>query len=339
MIAQTAEDFDLYRFNQSATQEWENWKQTGEHYHFNLEEGRGYLYANRNTVTLKFWGTMNTADSKEVALDYDANARLKGWNLVGNPFTVAAYIDKPYYKMNEDGTDVTPVVNYDETPVEAMSGVMVHATSTNQTVTFTTSPSRSSGNSSLEITLSKAGVRGEEIHDKAIVSFGKNAQLGKFIFNEEHAKLYIPQEGEDYAIAYSNRAGEMPVCFKASEMGQYTISFSGDTQGAKLIDKIDNNTIDLSENEQYSFIGSPSDIKDRFILVFGVTGNEPFAYQDGEGIVVNGDGELQVFDVMGRMVARYNVNGVETVSKPSQTGVYILRIVGKEIRVQKIVVR
>ena len=47
-----ANEYDLYRFNQSANLEWENWKAQGEHYHFNLEAGQGYLYANSGDVPL-----------------------------------------------------------------------------------------------------------------------------------------------------------------------------------------------------------------------------------------------------------------------------------------------
>lgn len=53
-------------------------------------------------------------------------------------------------------------------------------------------------------------------------------------------------------------------------------------------------------------------------------------------IIVSGEGELQVFDVMGRMISTRRVTGVETVEKPSQTGVYILKLNEKT---QKIVIR
>ena len=61
-----------------------------------------------------------------------------------------------------------------------------------------------------------------------------------------------------------------------------------------------------------------------------------FAYQNGSDIIVNGEGELQVFDVMGRIIMQKHVNGVEMVRKPSKSGVYIFRLNGKT---QKIVIR
>ena len=337
-----ADPYDLYRFNQLGNindGEWENYKNEVHTSGFVLENGKGYLYANKNNVTLTFAGTMNMNASHTVALAYDDRANLPGWNLIGNPFTEAAYIDRPYYKMNATGTDVTPVETYGTTPVAAYSGIMVHADYSGDPVTFKKSGSKSSDNGGLQITLSKAGVRGDAAQDKVIVSFNKYAQLSKFIFNEDNAKLYIPMGGEDYAIAYSDRQSNMPLYFKTKEMGIYTMSFEGAIDNIKIIDNLDGSVIDLNAEKSFTFVGTPSDRNDRFTIVFNTPATEDFAYQSGDGIVVNGEGELQVFDIMGRMVAKYHVNGVETVNIPCQSGVYVLRLLGKETNTQKIVVK
>lgn len=342
LVADPVENYDLYRFNQSGNindGEWENYKNEVHTENFFLENGKGYLYANKNDVTLTFAGAMNMNASHTVALAYDDRANLPGWNLIGNPFTEAAYIDRSYYKMNAEGTDVTPVATYENTPVAAYSGIMVHAKGSDESVTFTKSGSKSSDNGGLQITLSKAGVRGDEAQDKVIVSFNKYAQLSKFIFNEDNAKLYIPMGGEDYAIAYSDRQSNMPLYFKTKEMGIYTMSFEGDIDNIKIIDNLDGSVIDLNAERSFTFVGTPSDRNDRFTIVFNTPATEDFAYQCGDGIVVNGEGELQVFDIMGRMVAKYHVNGEETVNIPCQSGVYVLRLLGKETNTQKIVVK
>ena len=331
-----ADPYDLYRFNQSGENgEWENYK--GHTNGFVLENGKGYLYANKNDVTLTFAGAMNMTDSQKVELDFDVTANLPGWNLIGNPFTEAAYINRSYYKMNATGTDVEPAEA--STPVAAYSGIMVQANGDDDYVTFTKSRSKSSDNGGLQITLSKTGVRGDEAQDKVIVSFNKYAQLSKFIFNEDNAKLYIPMGGEDYAIAYSDRQSNMPLYFKTKEMGIYTMSFEGAIDNIKIIDNLDGSVIDLNAEKSFTFVGTPSDRNDRFTIVFNTPATEYFAYQSGDGIVVNGEGELQVFDIMGRMVAKYHVNGVETVNIPCQSGVYVLRLLGKETNTQKIVVK
>ena len=95
-------------------------------------------------------------------------------------------------------------------------------------------------------------------------------------------------------------------------------------------------------NDSYTFVGSSTDDKDRFEVVLrynadpASTPTETFAYQSGSDIIVTGEGELQVFDVMGRMVMTQHVSGVQTVEKPSQCGVYILKLNEKT---QKIVIR
>ena len=331
-------DFDLYRLNPS-TAMWENFHQHDSNLNpFVFENGKGYLYANMNNATLDFYGAYNMRNTQDVALE-------QGWNLVGNPFTTPAYINRSYYKMNAEGTDIEAVNDFSNNSIPACIGVVVRATGDNETVTFTKAvPSaQAHDNGSLQMTLTKSGMRGEEMHDKAIVSFNAGTELGKYIFNEGHAKLYIPQAGADYAIAYSDRRGEMPLNFKAKELGTYTITLETDEraslQGVHLIDILACEDIDLSENPTYTFIGSPADRQARFIIRFNGSdnsGNSNFAYQNGDNLVITGEGTLQVFDVMGRMVMSQRVNGVQTIEKPSQTGVYILKLKGKT---QKIVVR
>ena len=107
-----------------------------------------------------------------------------------------------------------------------------------------------------------------------------------------------------------------------------------------LIDQFEGVTVDLSTTESYTFLASSADRENRFMIVFKNSefsdGTEIFAYQNGNDIVVNGEGELLVFDMMGRMVMNLHVNGVQTVEKPSTTGVYILKLNGMT---QKMVVR
>ena len=341
----SATEYDLYRFNQSAEKEWENYQVHTDD--FVLENGQGYLYATKETQTLIFTGEINTStEPVEVPLIYDASRPFAGFNLVGNPFTVEAYVDRPFYQMNNEGSDIEPVENYDSyspVTIPMCTGIMVKAEAEGESVTFsTTTPNQKSmtNNGSLQMTLTKANGRSNDYQDKAIVSFNEGSKLEKFIFNENHAKLYIPQDGEDYAIAFSDRKGSVPVHFKANETGRYTITFDGeDMSGISLIDKFENVTIDLGVNDSYTFMASSADSRDRFLLVFKgsefAENSENFAYQSGNEIIVNGEGTLEVFDVMGRMVMNQRINGVESINAMPY-GVYIFRLNGKT---QKIVVR
>ena len=341
--AMVNDNYDLYRLSDT---DWENWKKSGDHYHFNIEPGRGYLYAKSANITLSFAGAIKPYSEENNA---NQKALSAGWNLIGNPYTFDIYIDKPYYKMNSAGTDVELVENYWEAAnfIPAGTGVVVYAESAG-TVTFSktapSAPTPAAGNhGSVQMTLIKDNMRGNAVQDKAVVSFNEQMQLGKFVFNENNSKLYIPKNGEEYAIAFSDRQGDMDLNFKASELGTYTISFEGvdmDLNGVYLIDILEQKEIDLSVNPSYTFMGSPADREARFKIVFRTTGfeNSPsdiFAYQNGNEIVVSGEGELQVFDVTGRKVMTATINGVQTVNGLAN-GVYIFRMNEK---VQKIVVR
>jgi hypothetical protein len=333
-------DYDLYRLNPTSVM-WENYNNQEHQAGFNLTNGKGYLYATKETKTLVFSGTFNTENSKTVGLS-------DGFNLVGNPFVVDAYVSKPFYQMNAEGTEIVPIDSYDTyspITIPPCTGVVVEASGTEETVIFSKeAPVSSTGNNgNLQMTLTRADVRSDAFQDKAIVSFNADSKLEKFIFNENHAKLYIPQDGNDYAIVCTDArpcvSTEIPLHFKAQETGRYTIGFNFENvKGVRiqLIDKLEDRIIDLKAIDNYTFMGSTVDRKDRFTLVFTqVETGSVFAYQSGNGIIVSGEGELQVFDVMGRMVATKRINGIQTITAP-QTGVYILRLNGKT---QKMVVR
>ena len=60
--------------------------------------------------------------------------------------------------------------------------------------------------------------------DRAIVSFDEGRTLPKLQIGSNSTKLYISQDGEEYAIAYSEKTGEMPLNFRAAENGEYTLT-------------------------------------------------------------------------------------------------------------------
>ena len=101
----------------------------------------------------------------------------------------------------------------------------------------------------------------------------------------------------------------------------------------------------LNEGE-YSFIGSPKDNENRFIVKLrynangNVEANDVFVYQSGDELIINGEGELQIFDVMGRFVTSMKVNGNERINAEAYAnGVYVFRMIGNDVKTQKIVVK
>lgn len=331
-------DFDLYRLNPYSMM-WENY-QLHKYDFISLINGKGYLYATKETKTIAFQEPFVSGSLKDVPLE-------QGWNLVGNPFIADAYVNRAFYKMNAEGTLIEPVVaNFDEyvpTKIPACTGIIVYAETSDETVNFIKDVpfTATNGQGHLTIALTQANSRDNSTLDKAIVNFNEGGQLGKFYFGEQNANIYIPRNHDEYAIIHSDRRSDVDVHFKAKEFGYYTISFASentDINGIQLIDLFTNDIIDLSENSSYTFTGSPADRAARFKLVFNNVSEENgiFAYQNGDDIIVDGDGELQVFDVMGRMIANQRINGVETIAKPELTGVYILKMNEKT---QKIVVK
>ena len=337
----TSNVFDLYRFNQSAALEWENWKNDAStHYHFGLESGRGYLYANDNDVSLNFIGTAY-GGTGNVTLHWDEDAVLAGWNLIGNPFAAPATLDEEFYRMNDEGNGF---IAADDDAVGMMEGILVYTETDGAVVTFVKDLSKNSAKEQIVLNLQRE--RGVDI-DRVIVRFGDGSTLPKYSLSDNTATIAVRQNGADYAVVRGVGAGEMPVSFKTETLGKYTLKASvmtADVNYLHLIDKFTDDDIDLLLEDSYSFMGSPSDEADRFTLRFSANitgdGNDAFAYQNDGEIVVKGDGMLQVFDIMGRMVDSRQIHAVETICTSSMpTGVYVLRIVGDNVKTQKIVVR
>ena len=359
--------YDLYRFNQSAAKEWENYKAHSSD--FSLVNGQGYLYATKATQTLVFMGdafNMGTAPVK-VPLGHTEGKPLTGWNLVGNPFTVDAYVNRSFYTMNDEGTGLIPnaITDYQNTTIAPCTGIVVQATGVNDTITFsTTAPTQQSAggnNGSLNIALSQVvepidpslrGTKQSSIIDNAIITFSDGSELGKFYFGEQDANIYIPQGNEDYAIAYSDTQGEMPLNFKAHKSGEYTLTISAPLTSnfstLTLIDNLTGANIDLLQTPSYTFTARTDDYASRFKLVFNGNnndidpeGNDDFAFIDGNGnIIVNGEGMVQIIDVTGRILVERK-DAARHVSTANMTpGVYMLRLInGENIKTQKIVVK
>ncbi len=338
-----ANSYDLYRFNQAADMEWENYKQEGDNYHFDLEAGRGYLYANSNDVTLVFPGVPYSGDG-EITLNKANGGEFAGWNLVGNPFTQTAYIadGRSFYTMNAHGDELVPA---DRNSIAPMEGVFVIANEDNERMTFTTDQAP------------QAPQKGGVVIDRAIVHFGESnqgRQLPKFQINRNSTKVYIPQDNIDYAVVHAAQAGEMPINFKAEKNGTYTLTVSESLNSKflilnylHLIDNLTGNDVDLLVTPSYTFDSKVTDYESRFKLVFSAnnedgpsTGSGIFAFISNDGnIIVNGEGTLQVIDMTGRVIVCRDA--ISCVSTAEMTpGVYVLRLInGDDVKTQKIIVR
>lgn len=346
------EDYDLYYYDEP-THYWMNHKGS-EHGHFDIEPQKGYLYASQANTTLNMAGTLQPSNEPVTisGLSHEASV-LTGFNLVGNPFACNATIDRPFYVI-----DGNHVVAYEGSePITPGTGVMVQADTNHESVTFTkvTPETQASqpNNGSLQIALTQANTRSNARIDNAIVSFNEGVQLEKFCFGND-AKVYIPQGDKDYAIAFSEGQGEMPINFKATENGEYTISVTPEGVEMNYLHLIDNMTgadVDLLVSEpvegpaSYTFTAKTNDYESRFKLVFATndengpsTGSGTFAFNSNGNWIISNEGEatLQVIDINGRILSSESINGSVSKVIDVAPGVYILKLNDK---VQKIVIR
>ncbi len=186
-----------------------------------------------------------------------------------------------------------------------------------------------------------------------MVRFGGNHTLPKFQLDPSHTKVYIPQEGKDYAVvtAESNMGG-MPVNFKAEKKGTYTLSANAEGVSFSYLHLIDNMTgadIDLLQQPYYTFEANTIDYASRFRLVFvandtdgSSTSSETFGfYSNGNFVIANeGDATLQVVDINGRILKSETISGCASINVDAASGVYMLRLInGTDVKVQKIVVK
>jgi uncharacterized repeat protein (TIGR02543 family) len=342
---------------------WRNIKVAANASGFDYANGKGYLYANRDDVTLTFAGTsLVEGDSKEINLDYHTTTKagesnpLAGWNLVGNPFNSNATLNKDCYTISgmAINTEAHSANNY---PVAPCQGVMVKTTEANQVVTFTkVATSQAPQPNQLQVTVAQQvmnrGTVTSTVNDNVIVNFNEGSLLEKFSFNADAAKLYIPQNDKEYAILSTEAQGELPLNFRANADGQYTLTVN--PEGVEmnylhLIDNMTGNDIDLLQTPSYSFNAKTTDYESRFRLVFaannesGVSASSTtFAFYSNGNWMVNNEGEatLQVIDVMGRVLSNQTISGTAELSLNQVPGVYVLRLVnGNDVKTQKIVVK
>lgn len=352
LIQSTADDYDYYYYDE-AFHTWMNHKATAI---TNMTNGKGYLYWNANGDELSFPGEINSGDV-EIALTV-TEGDLAGWNLIGNPYTHNIYkgegtaiensgdyaLATGFYTLSNTGAWTAGTDN--STAVVPGQGLLVKATTAG---TLTMTNTNASGSAKANHDNIQFAVSNSQYEDVAYAWFDKEMGLEKINHRNANIQMvYIPQDGQRYAIATMDDDTEMfNLNFKAATIGKYTLNVKADGMFSYIhvIDRLTGEDIDILVDD-YSFIGSPRDDENRFIvkLKYNANGNDNvndiFAYQNGNDIIVNGEGELQVFDVMGRFVTSLEVNGSKRINASEfSNAVYIFRMIGNDVKTQKIVVR
>lgn len=331
--------YDLYMFDQSEEKEWRNIKANS---FSNIEHKTGYLYANNTNTTLAFAGTL-APSTDATPLAYDANATLKGFNLIGNPYPCNATITNDFYIIS--GIEVALAAN--GTTIAPCEGVFVKATDAGQTVTFNKATSTKGSNSTdcfdLVIAQGRANI------DRARVRFGEGIGMEKYTLNQDNTQISLWQNGQDFAVAYVNGQDEMPLNFKANHDGVYTLNIEADQLELGYLHLIDNLTgteTDLLATPSYTFEATTSDYTSRFRLLFAPaeelstnSGNFAFFANGHLHIFNQGKAHLQLIDMTGHVLLAEALQGSLDKALDLTPGVYVVRLVSeKNTRSMKIVV-
>ena len=349
----SGEYHNIYRYDEP-TNTWQEYRNPNNQFS-SFENGRGYLFRTTNSGSITFNGTLNNA-SVVYDLSYTEGAGdLKGFNIIGNPFShniykgsaegnaiANDYLEEKYCVLNTDGTWT---ITNDNVAIAPGQGILVQAKPEAGSLDITNSMVGPIGNKADNDNI-WFSVKNSEFMDKACVEFRDGHGFNKPThYNADAPMFYVRYDDEDFAsVCMPDDTKVIDLRFENKNMSQYTLTVNanGDFSYLHLIDKVAGEDIDMLANDSYTFVGSSTDDKDRFEVVLrynadpASTPTETFAYQSGNDIIVSGEGELQVFDVMGRMISTRCVTGVETIEKPSQTGVYIFKLNEKT---QKIVIR
>ena len=320
--------FDLYRFNQSAEHEWQNYRKHG----FGIDEKMGYLYASETNTILEFAGTL-VAHAEPTELTFEPLSAFAGWNLVGNPFPCNVYIEQEYYTLNEDGSDL--MVAQPAEPIAPCSAVMVKAEMDITNLIFSKAAHQAAPDA-LDVSVSLNERDHAGILDRAIIGSGSHSGLEKLNLRDDVTRLYFSHDGLDYAVL-NEMQQNVTLYFKAAKTGNYTLHLRwNDDKPAYLHDRLtgENRVLNAGMNE-YVFEAKPTDYAARFSIVFDdedANADESFCiYADGK-LKVTSDGRKQsvnIVDTCGRMVWCDTFTGDYEKAINLPAGIYVVVLNGK----------
>ena len=362
----TNHNYDLYRYYEPGTTMevgwWENYKQGESQLDEMLPDftilsnGHGYLYASSDNVNLEFSGKVLTGSVIHHCYKMNLNEDFNGFNLMGNPFTHDITLNNVtnlkmangFYTVTNAGTWETHSSTDNIKPTQ---GMLIKITDTSIDsdgfgfLTISEEETRSNfiNNGSINIVVSN-----DRYTDNAIVSFSEGKGLNKFPhLNKEAHEVYVIDNDTKYGVATMNDdVTTIPVGFKANTMGQYTISAEAKDckfNSMTLTDKMTGVKTNFL-TDSYTFMATTNDNPNRFTLTLNAdtdTDND-FIYINNNEMIINnieGDGLVQIYDVMGRSVATYNVSGSANISMEALSeGIYIVRMTDANgVKTQKVV--
>ena len=320
-----------------------------------LENGIGYLYASQNTRTLTFDGQAKASNAEiSTAVTNSASAgRLRGFNLIGNPFTNNVAINSlklngttlsAYYKVS-NGNALMAYTDADDEPIRPAEGFFVQGEA--GTVSFNASSRGNVANGYVRLVLTHNG----KMLDRAYLKTNDGVGLAKMRFDNAHAELYFRNGEADFAVA-PNKEDEVeyPLCFKTKRNGFFTIDatlLNAQCDYLHLIDNLTGADVDLLAMPTYAFEAKTSDYPSRFKLVLldkTVDGphQETFVhFHNGKCMIATErEATMQIIDVFGRVLHSEQVQGTCEKHMNVAPGVYVIRLLNDDVvKSQKVIIK
>ena len=346
--------YDFYKFDgNNQGKEWINFKNNTNDLETSFVNGRGYLASYKERETFAPTGVFNSSSSHDFVIT-TGDKRMSGFQLLGNPFSFNMEWSKVEHSGLVDGFAVANEKGtYDyhdgsDGTIPVGDGFFVKAIEENATMSYdansANSISRSEKTESINVIAS-----GNNGNDNVIISFaGANKEGFPKLdnFNDKVANIFVNNNDVRYGIFnYDRNTTEVEVSFIASVMGRYTISMktNGEFDNLVLVDRftgIETNML----LEDYSFTASGQQDHNRFVVRLSMNNNdiqkERFVYQSNNELIINGEGLVQIIDIMGRIVYTNEINGISRVNVSNfYSATYVVKVVNEnEVKTQKVVI-
>ncbi len=344
-------DYDLFRFDGTQELQWVNYKNHND-FEATFQQGVGYLASYEKQTTASFKGTLNNETTYyDFPIPYNSSDDWANFHLLGNPFSFDIVWEEDMdYRRIQDGfatiNSQTGAYIYNiEGSIKVGEGFLINVTRSGAYLRYDVSEkSRNEKKDYINIVASNSGGS-----DNLIIILGESESYGfpkLDNFNDEISTVYVKHENNKYGIFNSDaNTTEIPVCFDANTMGNYTLTFdvNADFETLYLIDSKTGESINLLMENEYQFMAMSNDAPERFILKLDngqqSADNSHFAYISNGNLIVDAEGAVQIIDMMGRVViAEENHDGIINVSS-LEDATYIVRCVNEnEVKTQKIVI-
>ena len=345
----------------------------------NLVPGRGYLMALQDMTYMQGYGTLNNANVNATVTC--SGHHVTGCNFIGNPYHAYLDFEEFYtanssnlasasYSVIADGSYASYAAGGSKNPSQASRYIHPHqgfivkvnaagslTFAPKQAVVDQTSPYREAHVDYPLVNLFATDSEGNREIATAELGRPENGgalkiegmQMGK-------CTMSISNQGERYGIAFvEGNPEEVAVHFQATEDGDFTMkwnTYNGTFSYLHLIDNLTGMDIDCLSQSEYKFTASTGDYASRFKLKFEFTGIEEsqeasessssFAFFHQGSLVVNGQGNLELIDLNGRVLMTKNLGeGQSTVALPEvPKGLYLLRLADdSNVKTQKIIIK